>query len=133
MSVIIVQMFPVSYDVGFLQRNFRGKWYLACGDAFIWANEACAAELGETGFVFRHSYLYHPLSSEFYLEILGFEMLLIRKKNSIWKNNAECVLIRPWVEKSFALLFYIQTSLSFLEPEIFQFILLYYSNVNDQL
>lgn len=43
-ALFILQKFKVSNSLGFLHRNYKGKWYPVCTNAEYWANEACDAE-----------------------------------------------------------------------------------------
>lgn len=36
----------VSATVGFLYRNFKGRWYPVCRNPELWANEVCKSEAG---------------------------------------------------------------------------------------
>ncbi|XP_012280703.1 serine protease nudel [Orussus abietinus] len=39
-------MFTVGYTMGYLHRNWQGRWYPACSTTEIWAKEACISESG---------------------------------------------------------------------------------------
>lgn len=43
---VSLKSYMVSYTEGYLNRNYRGRWYPVCENPIKWAREACAAESG---------------------------------------------------------------------------------------
>lgn len=41
--------YMVSYNEGYLHRNYKGKWYPVCDHAMKWAKDACESEIGPLG------------------------------------------------------------------------------------